>query len=48
MKRGIFGTRSIKWNFTKFLVAKDGTVLKRFGPIASARRVEKRLVRLLA
>jgi glutathione peroxidase len=47
-KRGIFGTRSIKWNFTKFLVGKDGMVLKRFGPIARAKRVEKRLNRLLA
>jgi glutathione peroxidase len=46
-RRGIFGTRSIKWNFTKFLVDKNGTVIKRFGPIASARKVEKRLTRLL-
>jgi glutathione peroxidase len=29
---GVLGTTSIKWNFTKFLVAKDGTVLKRYGP----------------
>ena len=30
-KKGTIGPR-IKWNFTKFLVAKDGTVLKRFAP----------------
>jgi glutathione peroxidase len=31
-KPGIFGTKAIKWNFTKFLVGSDGTVLKRFAP----------------
>jgi glutathione peroxidase len=31
-KRGILGTESIKWNFTKFLVGRDGRVLKRYGP----------------
>jgi glutathione peroxidase len=30
--RGILGTRAIKWNFTKFLVGKDGQVIKRYGP----------------
>ncbi len=29
---GILGTESIKWNFTKFLVGKDGKVLKRYAP----------------
>jgi len=29
---GILGTTSIKWNFTKFLVGKDGTVIKRYAP----------------
>ena len=29
---GILGSKSIKWNFTKFLVGKDGSVIKRFGP----------------
>ncbi len=31
-EKGILGTEGIKWNFTKFLVARDGTVLKRFAP----------------
>jgi glutathione peroxidase len=26
------GSKSIKWNFTKFLLGKDGTVLKRYAP----------------
>jgi glutathione peroxidase len=29
---GLLGSKSIKWNFTKFLVTKDGTVLKRYAP----------------
>lgn len=29
---GVLGTRAIKWNFTKFLVAPDGTVAGRFAP----------------
>ena len=29
---GLLGTKAIKWNFTKFLVAKDGQVLKRYAP----------------
>jgi glutathione peroxidase len=31
-KPGILGTEAIKWNFTKFLVGSDGTVLKRYAP----------------
>ena len=29
---GVFGTEGIKWNFTKFLVGRDGKVIKRFAP----------------
>jgi glutathione peroxidase len=29
---GLLGTEAIKWNFTKFLVGKDGAVLKRYAP----------------
>jgi glutathione peroxidase len=29
---GLLGTHSIKWNFTKFLVSRDGKVLKRYAP----------------
>ena len=29
---GVLGTEGIKWNFTKFLVGRDGKVLKRFAP----------------
>jgi glutathione peroxidase len=46
-KRGILGTESIKWNFTKFLVSSNGEVLKRYGsadtPDAISADVEKLL-----
>lgn len=29
---GLLGSKSIKWNFTKFLVGKDGQVLRRYAP----------------
>jgi glutathione peroxidase len=29
---GALGTKAIKWNFTKFLVDREGHVLKRFAP----------------
>jgi glutathione peroxidase len=31
-KPGLLGIEAIKWNFTKFLVGKDGKVIKRFAP----------------
>lgn len=31
-KRGLFGTQ-IRWNYTKFLIDRDGRVIKRFGPM---------------
>ncbi|MFM2035516.1 MAG: Hydroperoxy fatty acid reductase 1, partial [Pseudomonadota bacterium] len=29
---GLLGTQAIKWNFTKFLVGRDGQVIKRYAP----------------
>ncbi|RZA32542.1 MAG: glutathione peroxidase [Lysobacteraceae bacterium] len=31
-KPGVLGTEAIKWNFTKFLVRRDGEVVKRYAP----------------
>ena len=36
-----FLTRKIKWNFTKFLIAADGTPIKRFAPITKPEKLEK-------
>ena len=32
---GVLGTQAVKWNFTKFLVGKDGKVIKRYAPSAA-------------
>ena len=31
-QKGLLGTEAIKWNFTKFLVGRDGEVVERFAP----------------
>jgi glutathione peroxidase len=46
-KRGIFGTKSIKWNFTKFLVDRNGEVVARFGPRTPPRAIEPAIRKLL-
>ena len=44
---GVLGTQAVKWNFTKFLVGKDGKVIKRYAPNdapeALARDIDKAL-----
>lgn len=40
-KPGLLFTETIKWNFTKFLVARDGTVLKRYAPTDTPEDIRK-------
>lgn len=44
--KGLFGS-SIKWNFTKFLIDKNGKLIKRYGPNISPYKLEKDLELLL-
>ncbi len=44
---GLLGTKAIKWNFTKFLVAQDGSVLKRFAPKDKPESIEQHIQALL-
>lgn len=37
----------IKWNFTKFLISKDGNVIKRFSPTSNPLSLEKDIIQLL-
>ena len=46
-QKGLLGTESIKWNFTKFLIGKDGAVLKRYAPKDSPDSIEQDLLPLL-
>lgn len=38
---GLFGFQSIKWNFTKFLIDREGCVVKRFGPTVFPSRIAR-------
>lgn len=44
---GILGTEAIKWNFTKFLVDKNGNVVKRFASIDKPESLEKSICAIL-
>ena len=37
---GILGTKKIKWNFTKFLIGKNGQVIKRYAPTTKPQDIE--------
>ncbi|MEO1271650.1 MAG: glutathione peroxidase [Myxococcota bacterium] len=39
-KPGLLGTQAIKWNFTKFLVGRDGVVLKRYGSTTTPQTIQ--------
>jgi len=39
-KKGLLGSEAIKWNFTKFLVDKNGNVINRFAPMTKPETLE--------
>ena len=45
-KPGLFGKR-IKWNFTKFLIDRNGNPVKRYAPTVKPEKIEKDILRLL-
>ena len=45
---GLFGSEAIKWNFTKFLVNREGQVLKRYAPSDTPEKIEADLKEILA
>lgn len=45
---GVLGSEGIKWNFTKFLVRKDGTVYARYAPQTEPAKLEADIEKLLA
>ena len=47
-KRGVLGIGAIKWNFTKFLVGRDGQVLSRHAPATKPAALEADIERALA
>ncbi len=39
-KRGVLGSQNIKWNFTKFLINRQGEVIKRYAPVTKPEQIE--------
>jgi glutathione peroxidase len=44
---GLLGLEGIKWNFTKFLVGRDGTVVKRYAPVTKPDAITGAIEKLL-
>ena len=44
---GIMRSKNIKWNFSKFLVNKNGEVVKRYGPTTKPESIESDIIKLL-
>lgn len=46
-EQGGFMGDNIKWNFTKFLIARDGSVVDRFAPVTKPEKIEDAIFKLL-
>lgn len=47
-KKGLLGSSAIKWNFTKFLIGKDGRVIERYAPTTAPEDLIKDIEKALA
>jgi glutathione peroxidase len=47
-KKGLLGSSAIKWNFTKFLIGKDGSVIERYAPTTAPEDLIKDIEKALA
>jgi glutathione peroxidase len=47
-RKGLLGTESIKWNFTKFLVDRRGAIVRRYAPSEAPAGIRRDIVELLA
>ena len=47
-KKGLLGTQGVKWNFTKFLVGRDGAVIARYAPTDKPESIAKDIEAALA
>ena len=45
---GLLGSKAIKWNFTKFLVGKDGAVIQRYAPTDTPQSLAQDIEKALA
>ncbi|SDD10024.1 glutathione peroxidase [Aquimonas voraii] len=45
--KGILGSEAIKWNFTKFLIDREGRVVRRYAPTDTPESIERDIVELL-
>ena len=45
--KGVMGSEAIKWNFTKFLIDSNGSVIKRYSPQTTPDKIDKDLSKIL-
>ncbi|CAH0991682.1 Glutathione peroxidase BsaA [Sinobacterium norvegicum] len=46
--KGLLGSKNIKWNFTKFLISKDGNQIQRFAPATKPKDLDAEIQKLLS
>ena len=47
-EKGILGTEGIKWNFTKFLIDREGNIIERYAPTTSPISLKEDIEKLLS